>query len=94
MSTNRMMRTLQVGLAVAALIALANGCLRSKVDENWGKSFEAQMAWQRANPEAPADSEPPENLDPETAARVAERYYEGQEQQQQRRAPAVVIGEL
>lgn len=94
MSTNRMMRVMRVGLGVAVLIALANGCLHSKLDENWGKSFEAQMAWQMANPEAPATTEPLESLDPETAKRVAERYYKGQEKQRQRQAPAIVIGEM
>jgi hypothetical protein len=93
MSTNPIMRMMRVGLAVAALVALASGCLHSKLDENWGKSHEAQMVWQRANPEAPATSEPPESLDPETAKRVAERYYKGQEKQRQREAPTIVIGE-
>ncbi len=88
-----MMRRIRLGLGVAALIALANGCLHSKLDENWGKSYEAQMAWQVANPDAPVTTEPLENLDPETARRVAERYYEGQEQQRQRQAPTVMIGE-
>ena len=77
-----------------ALIAFGNGCLHSRVDENWGKSYEAQMAWQTAHPEAASTSEPVEGIDPETAKRVAERYYEGQEQQRQRQARSVVIGEM
>lgn len=83
----------RVGLAVA-VVAFANGCLHSRLDENWGKSHEAQVAWQTANPDAPATREPLEGLDPETAKRVAERYYKGQEQQRQRQAPAVVLGEF
>jgi hypothetical protein len=85
------MKRVGIGLAV---IAFGNGCLHSEVDENWGKSHEAQMAWQTANPDAPTTTEPLESLDPETGKRVAERYYEGQEKQRQRQAPAVVIGEM
>lgn len=77
-----------------ALVALASGCLHSKLDENWGTSFEANAEAQIANPEAPANTDPIEDLDPETAARVAERYYEGQEEQEQRAVEAVVIGDL
>ena len=87
------MKTLGVVLFLA-LIALGNGCLHSRLDENWGKSYEAQMAWQTANPEAGSTSEPTEGIDPETAKRVAERYYEGQEKQRQRRSRTVTIGEM
>ncbi len=76
------------------MIAFGNGCLHSRVDEKWGESFEAQMAWQIANPEAASASEEPiEGIDPETAKRVAERYYEGQEKQRQRQARSIVIGD-
>jgi len=85
---NRIIRT---GLAVVPL-AFATGCLHSRIDENWGKSHEAHVVWQTANPDAPETREPIESLDPETANRVADRYYEGQEQQQQRVAPTGVIG--
>ena len=81
---------MRVGLGVA-LIAFLNGCLRSRVDENWGTSYEAQVVSQTANPDAPATTEPVESLDPETGKRVAERYYEGQERQQQRQAPSVIV---
>ncbi len=88
------MKTLRVVLCLV-LIALGSGCLHSRVDENWGKSYEAQVAWQIANPEAASASEEPiEGMDPETAKRVAERYYEGQEKQRQRQARSVVIGEM
>ena len=81
---------MRAGLGVA-LIAFSNGCLSSRVDENWGKSHEAQRVLQTANPDAPATTEPLESLDPETAKRVAERYYEGQEKQQQRQAPTITL---
>jgi hypothetical protein len=87
---NRMTRA---GLAVV-LLTLANGCLQSRLDESWGSSYEAQIGWQTADPDAPVSNEPLEGLDPETAERVAERYYEGQEQQRQRQAPSVLIGEF
>ncbi len=86
------LRTLSSLLALAPLV-LATGCLHSNLDESWGKSHEAQIAWQTADPTAPEDHEPTEGLDPETASRVAERYYEGQEQQEQRRLPTVILGE-
>ncbi len=91
----RMLRIIGVGLAAIALTALTNGCrLHSKLDETWGESYTAQMAWQRANPDDPTTTEPLENLDPETGMRVADRYYEGQEQQRQREAPTINIGEM
>ena len=83
-----MNRIIALSLGVA-LIAFSGGCLRSRVDENWGKSYEAQLASQTAHPEAPTTTEPVESLDPETAERVADRYYEGQEKQRQRQAPTV-----
>jgi hypothetical protein len=86
-----MTRIIRVGLIVM-LIAFANGCLHSKVDEHWGESYEAHVVWQLANPDAPESNEPPVGLDPETGQRVAERYYKGQEQQRQRQAPTVLIG--
>jgi hypothetical protein len=86
---------LRVGLGgVVAFSTLSNGCfLHSRVEENWGKSHEAQVRLQTADPDAPATTEPLEGLDPETGKRVAERYYEGQERQRQRQAPSIVIGE-
>ncbi len=82
-----------LGVALIAFSTLSTGCLRSRLDENWGKSYEAQVALQTAHPDAPVTTEPLEGLDPETAKRVAERYYEGQERQRQRQAPAIVIRE-
>jgi hypothetical protein len=87
-----MTRIARAGLLLM-LVAFANGCLRSRVNENWGESYEAHLVWQTANPDAPVSYEPPESLDPETGKRVADRYYEGQEQQRQREAPMVLIDE-
>jgi hypothetical protein len=78
---------------LAMLLAFANGCQHSRVDEHWGESYGAHVVWQTANPDAPETREPLEGLDPETAKRVADRYYEGQEQQRQREAPSVTITE-
>jgi hypothetical protein len=83
-------RIIALSLGVA-LMVFSGGCLRSRVDENWGKSHEAQIALQTADPDAPATTEPQQSLDPETAKRVAERYYEGQEEQSQRQAPTITI---
>lgn len=85
-----MSRITRAGLLLL-LIAFANGCLRSRVEENFGESYDAHVVWQTANPEAPETYEPPESLDPETGKRVADRYYKGQEQQRQREAPMVLI---
>ena len=87
-----MLRSMTLTLAVAVATS-ALGCIHSNVDENWGKSYEAQIAWQTADPTAPKHYEAAEGLDPETARRVAERYYEGQEQQEQRRLPTVILGD-
>jgi hypothetical protein len=85
-----MTRITCAGLLVM-LLAFASGCLHSRVEENWGESYGAHVVWQTANPEAPATREPTLGLDPETGQRVAERYYQGQEQQRQRQAPMVLI---
>ena len=76
------------------LIAFASSCVHSNLDESWGRSHDAQLVWQTADPEAPATREPTEGLDPETAQRVAKRYYEGQEKQVQRETQSVLIGEF
>ena len=81
-------------LSAIAAIAFAQGCLQSNLDESWGQSYEAQVTLQTADPAAPATTEPPEGLDPETGKRVAERYYEGQTKQGHREAKTVVIGDL
>ncbi len=86
-------RRVGLGVALIAFSTLSTGCLHSRLDENWGKSYEAQLELQTADPDAPATTEPLESLDPETAKRVAERYYEGQERQRQRQAPTIVITE-
>ncbi len=85
-----MIRTSSLVLVLVASLALG-GCLYSNVDENWGKSYEAQQVWQTADQSAPENYEAPEGLDPETSQRVAERYYEGQEEQGQRVLPNIVI---
>ena len=64
----------------------------SAVGENWGIAVEHNVQSQIADPEAPASLDGPEGIDASTAERVAKRYYKGQEAQQTRRAPAVVIG--
>lgn len=87
-----MKRIVRIAMLAAATAALG-GCLHSEVEEHWGESYDAQVVWQTANPGAPESKEPAEGLDSETAARIADRYYEGQEQQRQRRqVPTVIIG--
>lgn len=88
-----MRRIGKAGLLLACVVVLG-ACMHSRVEENWGRSYEAQVVWQTADPEAPASREPVEGIDPETAARIAERYYKGQEEQRRRQAPSVLIGEL
>ena len=86
----------RIGL-VALVVAFAIGCfhpnLHSNVEEHWGESYEELSAVQIADPTAPSTREALQNLDPETGKRVAERYYEGQQQQRQRQAPTVIIGD-
>ena len=87
-----MNRVMRLGLFLA-LLAFLHGCLHSEVDENWGSSYGAQRMLQRANPDAPITVRPLNGLDPETARRVALRYYGGQENQRQREAPSVTTQE-
>lgn len=87
-------RRAAVGLAAGLLLAagLTGGCLHSRVEPRWGEAYRAAMAGQTADPAAPASAEGPEGIDAGTAERVADRYYEGQEIQETRRARGVVIG--
>jgi hypothetical protein len=64
----------------------------SHVDEHWGESFQLNMAAMVANPEAPSGS-PPEGLDPATSERVAERYYQSQEQQSVQEVRTLLVAE-
>ena len=83
----------RLGLGVA-VIAFADGCLHSRLEENWGKSYEAQATLQTQDRDAPTTTEPMESLGPETGRGVAERYYRGQEKQREREARTVMIGEM
>lgn len=86
-----MNRVIGIGLVIA-FVALTSSCSsRSRVEENWGQSFRAKIDLQTANPDRPNPDAPLETLDPETGLRVADRYYEGQDKQQQRVAPSVII---
>lgn len=80
-----------LGGGCAALLLLS-GCLHSPVERQWGEAYEALLAVQTMNPGAPRDTVPM-GLDAATAERVADRYYEGQELQETRRARGIVIGE-
>ena len=86
-----MNRVIGIGLVIA-FVALTSSCSSSsRVEENWGRSFQATIDLQTANPDRPNPDAPLEPLDPETGLRVADRYYEGQDKQQQRVAPSVII---
>ena len=75
MSRNR--SALKLLLAAAAASLLLGGCLSSNVDLHWGEAQTASVAEQIANPDASQIERPaPENLDPGTAERTAETYYE------------------
>jgi hypothetical protein len=68
--------------------------LYSAVEGTWGDAYESQVEAQIAHPDGPASVDAPEGIDASTAERVAKRYYKGQETQQTRRTPSVVIGEM
>lgn len=74
-----MSRIAATSILIAALGAcLLGGCLHSPVMEQWGTAQTSNTAAMIANPDAPAWGTAPVGLDPGTAERVAERYYEGQ----------------
>ncbi len=64
----------------------------SHVSQHWGESVQVNMAAMVANPEAPSPVGP-EGLDPVTAERVTERYYQGQKQQPIREIPTFTIAQ-
>ena len=75
MSRNR--SALKLLLAGAAASLLLGGCLSSNVDLHWGEAQTANVAEQIADPGAGQIDRPaPANLDPGTAERTAETYYE------------------
>lgn len=84
-----MNRIILMGSCIGMLL-FAGGCLHSNVDDNWASAYNEQIAVQTANPDAPSNTEPLQGLDSATGERVAERYYEGQEQQQHRIAPDII----
>lgn len=73
-------------LVAAALAAL--GCASSRVDANWGEGLGHTWSVQID----PNNSSEIVGLDAPTAERVADRYYKGQETQQTRQPPTVLIG--
>ena len=81
----------QLSAACAAALCFG-GCASSHVDKHFGEAFQLNGAAMIANPEAPSEVVPT-GLDPETGARVAERYYRGQQVQPQRPTTTVIIGE-
>ena len=64
----------------------------SHVSQHWGESVQVNTAAMVANPEAPSAGGP-EGLDPVTAERVTERYYQGQKQQPIREIPTFTIAD-
>jgi hypothetical protein len=75
---SRINSALKLLVAVSAASLLLGGCLSSNVDLHWGEAHETtNLAEQIANPDASQIERPgPGNLDPGTAERTAETYYE------------------
>ena len=75
---SRINSALKLLVAASAASLLLGGCLSSNVDLHWGEAHEAtNLAEQIANPDASQIERPgPANLDPGTAGRTAETYYE------------------
>jgi hypothetical protein len=85
------MRTRSVALALSLLLMAAGCSLRSQVNEQWSRSYEANRSAQVADPNAPASDAAVEGMDPESGQVVADRYYEGQRTQRTRQAPSITI---
>lgn len=93
---SRIQSALKLLFAVAAASLLLGGCLSSNVDLHWGEAKDANFAHQIANPDASQVERPaPENLDPGTAERTAETYYEipKRSHQAEKSGPVIEIGE-
>jgi hypothetical protein len=78
-------------LTVAALSLWVAGCTASNVDKYWGMAVTDMTALQTADPTGVPEGSAVEGLDAPTSERVAKRYYEGQEQQETRQAPTILI---
>jgi hypothetical protein len=93
---SRINSALKLLLAVSAASLLLGGCLSSNVDLHWGEAQNENLAVQLANPDASQIERPaPENLDPGTASRTAETYYEipKRSHQVEQSGPTIEIGE-
>ncbi len=74
---SRINSALKLLVAVSAASLLLGGCLSSNVNLHWGEAQTENLAVQIANPDASQIERPaPANLDPGTAERTAETYYE------------------
>jgi outer membrane murein-binding lipoprotein Lpp len=77
----------KLAFVAAAALVLA-GCASSRVDANWGEGLGHTWSAQID----PNNSSEIVGLDAQTAELVADRYYKGQQTQQTRQPPIVVMG--
>ena len=56
-----------IAIGLIATLSLFSGCGATKLDKNWGKSFESAKCSQMLNPEAGQNSQPVVGLDGQAA---------------------------
>jgi hypothetical protein len=92
------MRTLQLGILVAAVAGMATliGCESltpmgpSLVGQHMGEAVEANVALQTENPNASYENTNTPEIDPDTAAVVIDRYYQKQSQPAAQQMPSII----
>lgn len=81
---------------IGACLVVGCGSLSPKhpshVDQHWGEALQLDMSAMVENAEA-GSGESLKGLDPETGQRVAERYYESQEEQSSREVRTFLVPE-
>ncbi len=86
-----MIRHVAVGVVLAAALPMLSCSHHGEVAQHWGDAFLSNRAAMIANPDAPPWGSAPVGLDPGTAERVAQRYYEGQRKGALKEPPAPTV---
>ncbi len=66
----------------------------TKLDRNWGKSFESAKQNQILNPEAGKDSKPVEGMDGQAAEKIIEKHKKSFERETPKEVYNINIGDL
>ena len=64
-------------IAIITALSILSGCAPTRLERNWGVSYEAQKENQIENPDAEMNLEPVEGLDGQAAVHTMDNYRKG-----------------